>query len=611
MIAASFGLLVIFADALLERRRAGLTVGVLLVAVFVTPAFISGETPPVWLFVSVAALWLVILRTRSTTGTSYSGGERTPALVLGATALAGAIAFPLVAPDISAVAASWGKPPPAVFGRGINPMLELGQNLRRNAPATALTYTTTLDRAPYLKVATLLDFTGKTWRPSEASGFTRFEGEVGIDPDIDVKKVTTSVTIRQLRSSMLPVPYPSLPEVSGLKGEWRWQRLGMTLQSRTNDSRGQKYSVTSLDIQPTANQLRQLDTNIGPSLQPYVALPGNMPAIIAKTAQRVTADADNDYDRALALQSYLRNEFTYSETAPVAKGYDGNGVSVIAKFLREKAGYCVHFSSAMAVMARTLDIPSRVAVGYAPGEIVGQAEGGLTRYESTTDDLHAWTELYFEGAGWTRFDPTPGIGTATLFNEPDAAPSIANPNNAPGAERQQTPEQPKTLDSVAPTAAPEASATAPRTAIVTIGGLLVLGAAPALIRVARRRWRIRRGASSPDPLWRELEDTARDHGVLTSATDTPRGFAGRLADRPGLDAEALDRLLHRVESARFSRDGTQEGDGVGDLRLIIATMPEDASRVDRVRAIALPRSLAGRVRHSSTSRPESPATLAT
>ncbi len=219
VVASSFGLLVIVADVLLERRRAASAIGLLLLSVFATPALISGDTPSVWLFVVVAALWLVILRSRTALGGTLARRQRGPALVLATAALAASVAFPIISPDVSAVATSWGKPPPAVFGRGINPMLELGQNLRRNGTTTALTYTTGLPEAPYLKVATLRDFTGKTWKPGTNQQFDAPEGAGAINPDIKVEKASTTITIRQLRTTMLPVPYP-MEKVSGLKGEW-------------------------------------------------------------------------------------------------------------------------------------------------------------------------------------------------------------------------------------------------------------------------------------------------------------------------------------------------------------------------------------------------------
>jgi hypothetical protein len=594
VVAASFGLIVVVADLLLQRRRAAPLVGVLLLAVFATPALISGETPPAWLFLSVAALWLVLLRSRTATATR-GGSSRlgaTPALALGVAALVGAVAFPAVAPDVSAVAASWGKPPPSVFGRGINPMIELGQNLRRNSTATALTYTTTFDEAQYLKVATLRDFTGRTWKPTETVRADLFEGERLLDSDIEVEPGRTRIDIDQLRSSMLPVPYPSTGTVTGLDGDWTFRRAGQTLTSRDDDSQGQTYTVSSLDVRPTAEQMRGLRTTIGPALESYVELPRSMPSIITRTAREVTADADNDYDRALALQRFFRDgDFRYSETAPVAGDYDGNGVEVIAEFLQKKAGYCVHFSSAMAVMARTLGMPSRIAVGYAPG--TSNIRDGEPVYTNTSDDLHAWTEIYFQGAGWVRFDPTTSVGDATSFVEPVVDTPDAEPTPRPEPTQAAPQRGADRLDQ--PVAAPtEQGSTAPRSAVVTLAALLVVGAVPWAVRSLRRRWRTARGRTDVEPLWRELEDVARDLRIPASAADTPRGFTARLAGQPGVDDDALQALLQRVERARFSRGEQPAGDGVADLDAVVTSLRAGASRRRRLLATLLPQSLAGR-----------------
>ncbi|MET1039198.1 MAG: DUF3488 and transglutaminase-like domain-containing protein, partial [Aeromicrobium sp.] len=488
LVAGSFGLIVIVADALLQTRRAAPLIGVLLLAVFATPALISGETPSVWLFLGVAALWLVLLRTRTATPGIVRRGYG-PSLVLGSAALAAAVAFPVVTPDVSAVATSWGKPPSTVFGRGINPMLELGQNLRRNSTLTALTYRTSLGEAQYLKVATLHDFTGRRWEPTRVAGFVLDEGEAAIDPSlgIEVESGTTTISIEQLRSSMLPVPYPSLPDVRGLRSGWNFRQQGLTLTATEDDMRGQTYTVPSLDLKPTAEQMRDLDTDPSRALDRYLELPDDMPAVIEDTARDVTADADNDYDRVMALQRYFRDgDFRYSETAPVADDYDGNGVDVIARFLDAKAGYCVHFSSSMAVMARTLDIPSRIAVGYAPGSTNGLVDGE-TEYKATSDDLHAWTEIYFEGVGWIRFDPTTSVGAGTSFVEPVVdTPESDDPEDDPETAAP-APQSANRLDNEQ--AAPaETQETAPRTALVTAAALLVMGAAPWLVRSVRRRW---------------------------------------------------------------------------------------------------------------------------
>ncbi|MGM3293757.1 transglutaminase-like domain-containing protein, partial [Escherichia coli] len=85
----------------------------------------------------------------------------------------------------------------------------------------------------------------------------------------------------------------------------------------------------------------------------------------------------------------------------------GNGGDELEEFLTDdedgRTGYCEQFASAMAVMARSLGIPARVAMGF-----LEPTEEGRGQWVYSTDDLHAWPELYFAGQGWVRFEPTPG-----------------------------------------------------------------------------------------------------------------------------------------------------------------------------------------------------------
>ncbi len=592
LLAVAFGSLVVVADAFLELRRSAAWIGLLLLGVFAVPAMVSGRTPGFWLFVVAAVPWLVLLRNGSApvVRRRRSLGLQAPAVVLAVAAMGCALVLPSVAPDIRAAAAAWGKAPPGVFGHGINPMLELGQNLRRNSTTVALTYTTTADDPPYLKVATLRDFTGRTWEPGNSRPEDRFEGNLGLDDGVEVKEDTTRITIEALDSPMLPVPYVA-QDTSGLEGAWRYERMGMTVRSDSSDSRGQAYTVTSLTISPTAEQMRQMTTVIGPSLSPFLTLPPDVPSSIVDTARDVTASARTDYDKALALQDYLRTGggFRYSETAPVAEEYDGNGLDVVATFLKRKAGYCVHFASAMAVMARTIGIPSRIAVGYAPGRITGFEEGKSV-YTNTSDDLHAWTELFFEGAGWVRFDPTTSIGTATRFDEPDAG----TPQESNGDTTSEANPRERNLGDETNGGANASDGTAPRTVAVTGGVVLMILSAPGLLRELRRRRRL--GSGTPDSLWRELEDVALDLGLDVPLTDTPRGFAARLSDRPGVDSESLERLLHRVELARFARasDSGHDPVAVQDVRHLAGALRAGCGAPDRWRARLLPRSLGPR-----------------
>ncbi|HBF82528.1 MAG TPA: transglutaminase, partial [Streptomyces sp.] len=96
----------------------------------------------------------------------------------------------------------------------------------------------------------------------------------------------------------------------------------------------------------------------------YTQVPRSLPDVVRKTAKDVTAGAGNDYERAVALQDWFAYDggFRYDTTVT-----SGTGSAAIERFLRDREGFCVHFSFTMAAMARTLGIPARVAVGFTPG----------------------------------------------------------------------------------------------------------------------------------------------------------------------------------------------------------------------------------------------------
>ncbi len=587
VVALAFALLVVVADVVLSRRGAPLLFGLLLLAVLVTPSLISGRSPEVGVVVAAAAAWLVVLWTR--TGSASSGFA--PAVVLGAGGLLASVVLPPVLPDVSGVARDWGAPPPAVFGDGINPMLQLGQNLRRGETSVAATYTTELDDTPYLRAAVLRDFNGRTWRPVERGVMGRAEGNLVLGEAIPSEPARTEITIDELSSTMLPVPYPAT-SVSGLPAEWSWNRVGQTLSSASGDSSELEYVVTSLDVQPTAEQMRALPESFRPGLEEYLRLPGDVPPSLVSTAREVTAEADNDYDRALALQEHFRSEYEYSETAPVAGDYDGNGMRVLGRFLQEQSGYCVHFSSAMAVMARILDIPSRIVVGYAPGSPVDVVDGDQV-YEITSDDLHAWPELYFEGAGWVGFEPTPSVGTPTRFSEPQA-PDGADGGSATPEEQQ---EGSRALEQGGDPGASTVSEDPPSSARAVLGAgglLLVLALVPAGVRAVQRRARLR--SDDAEAWWRELRATALDHRLAVSDADTPRAFVARLSE--GRDDADLAVLLDEVEERRYGRPGTVGVSTREDAaRRAVRELGRRSTRRIRLAARLAPRSLLRRPRN--------------
>jgi hypothetical protein len=130
----------------------------------------------------------------------------------------------------------------------------------------------------------------------------------------------------------------------------------------------------------------------------YLRLPELDPRI-PKLASQIAGSASNNYDKAVRVESYLKTHFGYTLQLPQAPVKDP-----LADFLFErKKGHCEYFSSSMAVMLRSLGIPSRVVNGFRSDEFNDLTENYVVRAK----DAHSWVEAYFPGYGWVHFDPTP------------------------------------------------------------------------------------------------------------------------------------------------------------------------------------------------------------
>jgi len=140
----------------------------------------------------------------------------------------------------------------------------------------------------------------------------------------------------------------------------------------------------------------------------YLQLPQISPEII-KLANEIVKDVFSDYDRLIRLSTYLKDNYSY-ELVPPRQGNEENSLEFF--LFRAKRGNCEQFATAMAVMARVLGIPSRVAVGFDTGTF-----NPLTGYyEVSARDAHAWVEAYFPVYGWITFEPTPGWSRPEAFS---------------------------------------------------------------------------------------------------------------------------------------------------------------------------------------------------
>jgi transglutaminase-like putative cysteine protease len=190
------------------------------------------------------------------------------------------------------------------------------------------------------------------------------------------------------------------------------QRLAGNFRGVATDSGGAVYDVDSdhpVNQYEAESQLPEINVkdlrlaaNTVPSeLDRYLALP-TLDARVPRLAEEITASAPSNYEKAAAVETYLSTHFGYTLELPRNFTQDP-----IANFLFErKRGHCEYFASAMAVMLRSLHIPSRIITGFRGGEyndLTGQ-------YVVRASDAHSWVEAYFPGSGWISFDPTPAGG---------------------------------------------------------------------------------------------------------------------------------------------------------------------------------------------------------
>ncbi|MET8078359.1 DUF3488 and transglutaminase-like domain-containing protein [Streptomyces sp. NPDC005303] len=508
----------------------------------------------------------------------------------------------------------------------VNPLLSLRDSLNVDEDRQVLSVRTQSNDTSdlYLRIVSLDDFDGRTWKPSKRSiGAVPkdFPTPIGLGSDVRRAEIETTISAANwYQQSYLPMPYP--PSGVKVRGNWRYEPEGMALVGdHGQDTRGLTYDVKSLDVEPTAEQLAAAPA-APPALEhEYTELPDSLPAVVARTAREVTSGAKNPYEQAVDLQDYfaVNGGFEYDTQVEV-----GDGPNAIANFLRDKQGFCVHFSFAMAAMARSLGIPARVAVGFAPG--TPQADGSVS---VGLKDAHAWPELYFEGVGWTRFEPTPTRGTVPSYTVPDAtgnvnpgvtqpsAGSSTAPSASPSASDGCSPQLRKleACDSASPAAAAAKDGGGPWWAVQGPWWYLKLlfwvffGLAVLAVPLTPMLWRLRtrsvrlggHGRGDADAAahtlaaWQELTDTAWDFGIPPDDSQTPRKAAARIVRLGHLDptaAASVHRVADAVEQVLYAPRPRPTAGLAQDVHRVIGGLRGSVGRVTQARALIAPRSTA-------------------
>lgn len=252
-------------------------------------------------------------------------------------------------------------------------------------------------------------FDGRTWSdsrakyaiPSRPGGKFVLFHRTEPPEQVEALKPVRSIHYRVLMEPMGSSVFFLAPKGQSLQGSYRLitEDDGEAVFNEDAEHPITEYEATSNIGKPDGSLLR-LTGNLYPEdiRSDYEQTPSLDPRI-PRLAQQITSQAHNNYDRALAIENYLRTHFGYTLQLSRTRPHDP-----LAEFLFiRKQGHCEYFASSMAIMLRTLGIPSRVVNGFTTGEFNDLTSQYLVR----ESNAHSWVEAYFPGYGWITFDPTP------------------------------------------------------------------------------------------------------------------------------------------------------------------------------------------------------------
>ena len=465
-----------------------------------------------------------------------------------------------------------------------DPTIELSHNLQRPSPVDVLTYRSS-DRKPhYLRTTALTHLTAGGAQLESMklrnSGISEAYNAPG-------EKIDLSVSMR-FPSQYLPAPFA----VDGFDaaGDWGFDQNSLSVVATGDQGADQTanldYRVTSV-IPNGGSSLATARAGSDPAGGETLKIPEGLSDEVRDLAAEITKNANTDGAKAKAIEEHLTSaSFTYTLHAPTSTGTD-----IISDFLlRDKAGYCIHFATAMAILARIEGIPSRVAVGFTGGTQEGDG------YKVTTDNMHAWPELYFEGLGWMPFEPTKSIGSSVTGENSSPAPPSSVPSTSPSTQTV-SPEPKPTETTASPSSSPPQTPKGSSTNwtwLLWIFPVLLLLAFPAVTRLSLRAWRLRGGQSpvaAAAAAWRELAASHRDLGQ-EFLHGSPVEVAKTLEqDLPNATAAHLVEVAEVVQRSQFARE-TPPTDQLSErAKLLIHELRRNVPTPRRLLAFLLPRSL--------------------
>lgn len=403
----------------------------------------------------------------------------------------------------------------------------------------------TSPRAEYWRAIVYDQYTNHGWLSSDPIDQRSLSAGANIGPPTDQQRaaIAQQVTVLVPRGNYLvgasqpmsfsrPVNAQAFPDTAGSAVDL------VDVSSVQPVEKGMQYTVTSDVSIATAAELRTANQAYSPDIrQRYLSLPP-IPERVHQLALSLTAGQPDPYDKAVAIESYLRT-FPYTLDVPTPPA-NQDGVDYF--LFTEKKGYCDYFASAMAVMLRSVGIPARVVSGYATGSPQGNGT-----YLVRDADSHSWTEAYFPPFGWIPFEPSGSWPTFQRGNgNASAGPPTVVPTSVPqsGSTSQQnqatpTPTPSPTPQSQAPLPATLASSRPDINLRWLLPWLLILALIAAVVLAV---WYVWEGSL------RGLPPAVVAYAKMTRLAALA-GFGRQPSETPGEYGRALGRVVPEVSSS--------------------------------------------------------------
>ncbi|WP_157090090.1 DUF3488 and transglutaminase-like domain-containing protein [Janibacter melonis] len=607
---AIVGLVALTADLAAATAESPTIAGLPVLALYAISAANAQTSLPWHAFAAPAALWLLVLAHQDgdqlrrwvshVPGHPGEDGEErarrdftTQGVGLAAAGIALAIAVPTVVPHLPSTYIGDGLRDGTGQSEGgrsrvsLSSEIDLRRSLQDPDPSPVLRYQTDDPSPPPLRVGVATRFVdGRARIGSEISGTVPLgdDDAVGVTRFAQERR-TTTVVESKVRAPQLPAPFVARDVQVG--APWSMDSDGVVRVA--DDAQG--YTISYDEPLDETEEVLAAAGDTGAGLQDreeYLAVEPEIAGELAQVLGEVVEPGDSQLESAQAIQSYLRgNDFTYSleldERLP--------GEHPISQFLRTKRGYCQQFAATMVHLARAEGIPARFVVGFLPG--TGSTQERVVR----ASDAHAWPELWIDGVGWLRFEPTPGGRAASLpgYSLPQQDTTSSTSTTSSSTTSSAT----STSQDAAPVEEADTGTQVQwqRPLLLTLLVVALLAVLPLTALLLRERARRRRGSPQEqvEREWERLVEGLGDLGIDVPPGATPRVSGDHLVQRSGVGGrgtEQMHRVVTTLEGARYAPPGRPEPDEVEqvgrDVDDLLARVRRSRDTGRRVRAALAP-----------------------